>query len=112
MTFQTVVKKGEKIGNQYLCKDFVCFRSKSHLYDCIELFTNNSILDRAKFNSLLNNKLLDVTKLKAYADDKLNFATMIISPFDTVENTCREKEKMLVTSIFAFSHSDFQSFPL
>ena len=58
-------------------------------------------------NPLPNNKILDVTKLKAFADDKLNIDEMMISLFDRVE-TLREKEEMLITSIFSFSHSVFQ----
>ena len=38
------------------------------------------------FNSLPNNKILDVTKLKAFADDKINIAQVKISIFDKVEN--------------------------
>ena len=32
------------------------------------------------FNPLQNDKILDVTKLKAFADDKLNIVKMMISP--------------------------------
>ena len=35
----------------------------------------------------MNDKILDMTKLKAFADDKLNIAEMMISIFDRVENT-------------------------
>ena len=45
-------------------------------------------------NPLPNDKILDVTKLKAFADIKLNSAKMTISLFDRVENTAG-KEKML-----------------
>ena len=38
------------------------------------------------FNSLPNNKILDVTKLKAFADDKIKVAQMLISIFDRIEN--------------------------
>ena len=38
-------------------------------------------------NSLPNSKILDMTKLKAFADDKLNIAKMTIYVFDGVENT-------------------------
>ena len=38
------------------------------------------------FNSLPNGKLLDLSKLKAVADDKFSVATMIISVFGRVEN--------------------------
>ena len=37
-------------------------------------------------NSLPNDKTLDVTKLKAFADDKINVTQMMIPVFDRVEN--------------------------
>ena len=39
------------------------------------------------FNPLQNDKFLDVTKLKAFQDDRLNVAKMRISLFDRAENT-------------------------
>ena len=39
-----------------------------------------------KKNSLPHNKILDWTKLKAFADNKINFAEMMISLSDDVEN--------------------------
>ena len=73
------------------------------------------ILTFSEFNSsinpLPNDNFLDVTKLKAFADDKLNAAKR--SFFSLIEQkTLWEKEKMLVTSIFSFSHSVFKSFLL
>ena len=38
------------------------------------------------YNSLPNDKILDMTKLKAFADDRINEAQMMISVFDGVEN--------------------------
>ena len=38
------------------------------------------------FNSLPNDKILTLTKLKAFADDKLIIAKMIISVCDRLEN--------------------------
>ena len=38
------------------------------------------------FNSLPNDKILDLTKFKALADDKSNVAKIIISLIDRVEN--------------------------
>ena len=38
-------------------------------------------------NSLPNDKFLDIAKLKAFADDKLNVAKMTISLCDRVKNT-------------------------
>ena len=37
-------------------------------------------------NSLPNEKILDVTKLKAFADDKINVAQKMVSVFDRIEN--------------------------
>ena len=47
----------------------------------------------------LPNKMLDVTKLKAFADDKCNVVKMTISLLIRVEMVW-EKKKMLVTSPF------------
>ena len=54
------------------------------------------------FNPLPNDKYLDRTKLKAFAENKLNIVVMMIFFFDRVENTM-EKEKMVLFSIFSFS---------
>ena len=43
-------------------------------------------------NSLPNDKIVEVTKLKAFADDKLNIAKMMNSLFDRVENTVGKGE--------------------
>ena len=53
-------------------------------------------------NSLSYDKIVEVTKLKGFADDKLNISKMMISLFDRIENTKTHwgKEKMLVTSVF------------
>ena len=39
-----------------------------------------------RVNSLPNHKILDKTKLKAFADDKINVAQRMISDFDRLEN--------------------------
>ena len=41
---------------------------------------------RIRINSLPNDTILDVTKLKAFADDKINIAQMMVSVFDRIEN--------------------------
>ena len=43
-------------------------------------------------NLLPIDKILDVTKLKAFADDKFNVAKITISLFDQVENTVGKGE--------------------
>ena len=47
---------------------------------------------RGRVNSLTNDKISDVTKLKAFADDRINEAQMRISVFDWVENIVRKGE--------------------
>ena len=86
-----------------------CFTDK---WSCFFLFS----IARCSFiatwdswvNPLPNDKILDVTKLKAFADDKLKVGRMMIVLLEDWK-TLWEKEKMLVTSIFSFSHSVFQS---
>ena len=39
-----------------------------------------------------NDRILDMTKLKAFADDKLNVAKMMIYLFNRVENSVRKGE--------------------
>ena len=53
---------------------------------CLFIFSSANNLDQSKtltsskrFNSLPNDKILDVTKLNAFADDKLNEPKMTIS---------------------------------
>ena len=52
---------------------------------------------------------MDQTKLKAFADDKLNVTKMIISVFDIVENIVGKGE-IACTSNFSFSHNVFKRF--
>ena len=53
------------------------------------------------FNPLPDGKILDVTKLKAFADDKINVAQMMVSVFDRIENTVGKGE-----------NAGYQHFPL
>ena len=52
-------------------------------------------------------KILDQTKLKAFADNELNVTKMIISVFDRVENIVGKGE-IACTSNFSFSHNVFK----
>ena len=56
-------------------------------------------------NSLRNDKILDVTKLKAFADDKINVAQMMISVFDRVENIVEKRENAGYQHFLPFTHS-------
>ena len=61
----------------------------------------------ALLNPLTDNKILDQTKLKAFADNKLNVTNMIIFVFDRVENILGKGE-IACTSNFSFSHNVFK----
>ena len=54
-------------------------------------------------------KILTLTKLKAFADDKFIVAKMMISVF-WIRKYCEKKEKMLVTNISSFSYNVFKRF--
>ena len=59
------------------------------------------------FNPFPHDKILDQTKLKAFADDKLHVTKRIITVFDRVENIV-EKGEIACTSNFSFSHNIFK----
>ena len=59
------------------------------------------------FNPFPLEKILDQTKLKAFADDKLNATKMLISVFDRVENIVGKGE-ISCTSSFSLSHNVFK----
>ena len=44
------------------------------------------------YNSLLKNKILDTIKFKAFADDEINVAQMMISVSNRVENIVGKRE--------------------
>ena len=47
---------------------------------------------QSMLNSIPNDRILDVTKLKAFAGDNLNITKMTITLFDRSENTVRKGE--------------------
>ena len=58
-------------------------------------------------NSLPNDKNLDWFRLRAFADNKITVNEKLKFGLRRVENIV-EKEKMLVTSFFSFSHNVFK----
>ena len=54
------------------------------------------------FNLLPYDQILDMTKLKAFADVKLNIVKMTISLLDRVENTEGKGKKCWLPAIFPF----------
>ena len=74
-------------------------RNKSYwLEDLLSLYS---------FNPFPHDKNLDQTKLKAFAEDKLNVTKMIVSMFDRIENIVGKGE-IACTSNFSFSHNVFK----
>ena len=61
-----------------------------------------------KVNLLPNDKILDRTKLKAFADDKLNVAKMMFSLFNKIVNTAGKGENASYKHFLLF-HGIFQS---
>ena len=57
-----------------------------------------------RINSLQNDNILGWTKLKAFANDKLNIAEMIISLLGRIENIVGKGENV-IASIFLFSNN-------
>ena len=66
----------------------------------------NALLNTEKNYPFPNDKILDLTKLKAFADDKLNLTKVIMSVFDRVENIVGKGE-IACTSNFSFSRNVF-----
>ena len=67
---------------------------------------NHSKILLVKVNSLPSDKILDKTVLKAFADNKINVAQMMIFAFDGIEHIVGKEKN---TSTFSFSHNVFKS---
>ena len=74
-----------------------------------ENITCDDVCNKYLLNSLPNDKILDQSKFKAFVDDKIN-VTKILKSVQGREETLWGKEKILVTSIFFFSHNVFKRF--
>ena len=100
---ENIVGKGENAG---LLQCFqralflLCFRRA--------LYPGSSKVEMPskRVNSLLNDKIQDWSKLKAPADNKIKATEESKFVLQRVE-TLYEKEKMLVISIFSFTHNVF-----
>ena len=57
---------------------------------------------------LPDDKILALSKLKAFADDKINVTQNINFVFHRLKKALWEKEKILVTSIFSLFHNVFK----
>ena len=61
-------------------------------------------------NSLPNHNILELSRLKGFADDKINVIQKTEICLGKGTEQLWEKEKMLVTSIFSFSHNVLKRF--
>ena len=73
----------------------------------VVLSSTNAIKRDSSIKPFPHDKILDQTKFKAFADNKLNVTKMIISVFDRVENIVGKGE-IACTSNFSFSHNVFK----
>ena len=67
------------------------------------------VLPTAYINSLPNDKILDLTRLKAFADDKLDVAKLTISHHNRVENTVGKGENASYRYFLLFPQCFFQN---
>ena len=61
-------------------------------FDCNSMGLIKFIRNEIHINSLPNDKNLDWSKFKAFADDKIDDVKIMISLFDSVENTVGKEE--------------------
>ena len=76
--------------------------NKSNLVTALAYAVEATYPIKYTFNSLQCNKILVCSKLKAFAEDRLNVTEKGHFFFEKVENTV-EKKKMVVTRLFFFS---------
>ena len=90
------MEKVENAGQQHFLLFRQCFQKA---FSLVSLQLENIWL---KFNSLPNNKILDLSKLEAFADDKLKVAKIMKCLFDREENIVEIGEKMLLPAFSPF----------
>ena len=79
----------------------------SEIVVCELNFRQPKVFRLTMVNPFPHDKILDQTKLKAFADNKLNVTKVIISVFDRVENVVGKGE-IACTSNFSFSLNVFK----
>ena len=87
----SVINRVENIGKRRKCRlpvfPFPVMFSKVFILRGVK--TRDCMV---KGDSLPNDKILDVNKLKAFADDRIKLAQIMISVFDRVENNVGKRE--------------------
>ena len=104
---------GALVFHKHILFSLQCFQKTSSSAIRTGLFCNGSnlitppCLQSFSINPFPHDKILGQTKLKAFADDKLNVTKMVTSVFDRVENIVGNGE-IACTSNFSFSHNVFK----
>ena len=86
---------------------FIFYQIKNFCLQTLSVLKSLKSVIWERFNPFPHNKILDQTKWKAFADNKLNVTKMIFSVFDKVENT-EGKGEIASISNFSFSHNVFK----
>ena len=88
-------------GTRMWCSCYNCRSAKTVTFCNISVITENIYLKQARFQyfckcikSFPNDKFWDSSKLKAFADDKLNAVVMMIPLFNRAENTVEKGENV------------------
>ena len=89
--------KRQKPLTQYSACDIIMCTTISHDWKIFAIFFTIML------NPLPNDKILELTKLKAFADDKLDIAKMRTSLFNRVENTVGKGENAGYQHFLLFS---------
>ena len=100
MALSDVVTEIRSIGKYYVERSMITCKTASEPTHC----KMNCGHYRHQLNPFPHGKILDQTKWKALADDKLNVTKMIISVFDRIENIVGKGE-IACTSNFSFPHN-------
>ena len=73
---------------------------KFFVWERVKAIALNLYCSIPNINSIPNDKILDMTKLRAFADNKLNVAEMTISLYHTAENTVEKRENAGIWTLF------------
>ena len=105
-SFWKIVGKDRNADNQHFLLFAQCFLllKKKICLDHLFVLWSAYVFKLSLINSLPEDKILVLTELKEFADDKFNGAKMMICDCDWVENIV-EKDEMLVNWIFSCSHN-------
>ena len=93
--YQSKAIKGTQTGNMAKTVKFILVLViiENHIYVCLPLFS---------LNFLPNNKVLAMSKLKAFADNKIDVVKMMISLLDRIEKTVGKGENAGYQHFFPF----------